>query len=80
MVFANLLRIEDDAIIYIFGGTPKDLTGELVIKPSYNYSFEVTKDPENSKVASRHIEYMISRHKQEFREKKYPKKIAYQIG
>ena len=80
MVFADLLRIEEDAIIYKFGGTPKDLTGELVIRPSDNFSFEVTKQPENSKAALRHIESMISRHKQEFRQGKYPERMSYQIG
>jgi hypothetical protein len=80
LVFCDLLRIEESVIIYKIGGTSRDLTGELVIRPSDNCSFELRKEPENSEVALRHIEYMISRHRQEFREGNYPERMAYQIG
>jgi len=80
MVFCDILIIEENAIIYKIGGTSEDLTGELLIRPSDNFSFELRKEPENSRVALRHIEYMIGRHRQEFREGKYPERMSYQIG
>ena len=79
MVFCNFVKAEDNQIIYAFGGTSKDLTGELVITPSDPLSFRVIKEPENSKVSQRHIEYMIGRHIQELKKKMYPPKMAYQI-
>lgn len=79
MVYCNFVKAEDDRVIYAFGGTSKDLTGELVIMSSNPLSFRVIKEPENSKVSQRHIEYMIGRHLQELKRKKYPLKMAYEI-
>lgn len=79
MVFCDFVKTENDKIIYAFGGTSKDLTGELIIAPSNPLSFEVTKEPENSKVSTRHIEYMIGRHIQELKKGMYPPRMAYQI-
>ena len=74
MVYCNFVKAEDDRVIYAFGGTSKDLTGELVIMSSNPLSFRVTKEPENSRVSQRHIEYMIGRHLQELKRKKLPSK------
>ena len=74
MVYCNFVKAEDDHVIYAFGGTSKNLTGELVIILSKPLSFKVIKEPENSKVSQRHIEYMIGRHLQELKRKKYPPK------
>ena len=79
MVFCDFVKTENNKIIYAFGGTSKDITGELAIAPSDPLSFEVTKDPENCKVSLRHIEYMIGRHIQEFKKGMYPPKMSYQI-
>lgn len=79
MVFCNFLKAEENKAIYVFGGTSKDLTGELIIVSSDPLSFKVTKEPENSKVSQRHIEYMIGRHIQEIKKKMYPPRMAYQI-
>ena len=79
MVFCDFVKTENNKIIYAFGGTSKDITGEGAIAPSDPPSFEVTKDPEISKLSLRHIEYMIGRLIQEFEKGMYPPKMSYQI-
>lgn len=79
MVYCNFIKAINDKAIYSIGGTIKDITGELTIDLSNDFSFEVTKQPENSEVCPTHIEFMIGHHLQEFRKRLYPSKMAYQI-
>lgn len=79
MVYCDFIKAENNRILYKIGGTVKDITGQLAINPSDNFSFEVTKQPDNSKVSTRHIEYMIRNNIRSFKEKLYPEKMSYEI-
>ncbi len=79
MVYCDFIKAENNKILYKIGGTVKDITGQLTINSSDGFSFEITKQPDNSKVSPRHIEYMIRNNIRNFKKKLYPEKMSYEI-
>ena len=78
MVYCNLIKTQNDEVVYAIGGTTKDITGELVINYK-NKSFRLTKLPEKTRVYDRHISSMVSRAMSRFAKGDFPKKLSYEI-
>ena len=79
MLFCNLLSVDGKKALYAMGGTPEDLTGLLLIDAE-NETFEILKEPENSKVYLAHIRSMLWYHQEELNNGVFKKRMAYQIG
>ena len=78
MVFCDLISSDGTKFIYGIGGSPDDITGILTVDCS-DGSFEITKEPEKTKVYIRHIASMLRRAHNRFVNGMPPKKMAYQI-
>ena len=79
MVFCNLLSVDGKVALYAMGGTPEDLTGELLVDAE-NETFEILKEPEKSKVYLTHIGSMLRSNQEEFKKGVFKKRMAHQIG
>ncbi len=79
MVFCNLLFVDDKKAFYAIGGSPEDLTGELLIDTEAG-TYELLKAPENSKVYGVHIGAMLRKYQSLFEKGTFKDRIAYQIG
>ena len=78
MVYCDFVSKEDGKVLYSLGGSPKGLTGGLLIDIN-NKSFDIVKEPRNTKVYVRHITAMIARAWDDLSKGTCPKKLSYEI-
>lgn len=78
MVYCDLVSKEQDDLTYAIGGSPKDMTGKLVVHLS-DKSFDLDQ-PVNTTVLPRHIKSMLSRAWTDFEKGIYKPKLSYEIG
>lgn len=78
MVYCNYDRHEGNTVFYKIGGSSKDITGELAIYLN-DKTYELLKEPENSKVYDRHIHSMLYWALPELLAGKFPPKLSYEI-
>lgn len=78
MVYCKLIKETKHTVKYAIGGFANDLTGELLLRKGTD-TYEVIKQPENSKVYKIHIERMLRLHHEEFERGVYREKLAYEI-
>ena len=64
-VFCKLLSVNEKVAVYAIGGSPEDLTGELLVDTEAG-TYELLKAPENSKVYDVHIGAMLRKYQSIF--------------
>ena len=79
MVYCELIKRDGSLLTYQIGGFFNDLTGELVVDYVAG-TYEITKEPENSKVYDRHIGTMLSRAQADFEKGVFKRRLSYEIG
>lgn len=77
MAYCELKSKTDTAVVYAYGATIDDLTGEV------NYNFkdgvaEIVKQPEKYGVIKRHLTGILNKHRDDFQNGTFPEKIAYE--
>lgn len=78
MVYCKLINVNENNARYSIGGRIDDMTGILVYDRKDD-SFEIEKEPDNSKVYKIHIKSMLCKYIEEFRKGIFKKKIGYEI-
>ena len=78
MVYCKLIKREGSLFTYLIGGYVTDITGEMVVDFDHG-TFEITKEPERSKVYPRHISTLLSRVRADYERGIVKDRVAYEI-
>ena len=79
MVYCDLIKNENKLLTYKIGGFASDLTG-LIVFHTQNATYELIKEPENSKVYKRHLERLARRCKGMYDKGIVKNKLSLEIG
>ena len=79
MVYCNKIKEDGGVVMYAIGGTVNDISGEMIVDYD-NRTFEIVKQPEKSKVYSRHVSAMLQKAFSDYANGEIKERLAYEIG
>ena len=77
MVFCDYKANTTDSATYAFGGTPEDISGEIVFH-FRDRTFEIVKAPEKTKVWLKYIRSLYHKEMENFNKGVFREKISYE--
>lgn len=78
MVYCNYKEHTEHTVIYAYGQTISDITGELIFHFGEEEGIEIVKKPEKHQVIGRQIHSLYKKHREEFKKGIFKEKIAYE--